>query len=160
MAAMTLAQVRSLALSFPNRSGASRWLLLGSLALNLFFIGAAVAMLVNAPSPPDRSIAARIERIASTLPQADGDLLRRAYQADRTAVDGTRAAYEAKRDDIRAALRHEPFDVTAMRAAMAETRKARQTYSEAMQALFADTAARMSADGRKSLADWGSDKKK
>jgi uncharacterized membrane protein len=153
---MTLAQ----SLSLRDRTGSPRWLLLGSLALNLFFVGAAIAMLVNAPSPPDRSIAARIERIASTLPQADGDLLRRAYQADRTTVDGTRAVYEAKRDDIRAALRHEPFDVSAMRAAMVEARKARQTYSEAMQAMFADTAARMSADGRKRLADWGSDKKK
>ena len=32
--------------------GSSRWLLLGSLALNLFFIGVAIAMAVRAPAAP------------------------------------------------------------------------------------------------------------
>jgi uncharacterized membrane protein len=31
--------------------GSPRWLLLGSLALNLFFVGVAVAMTIRAPAP-------------------------------------------------------------------------------------------------------------
>jgi len=32
--------------------GSTRWLLLGSLALNLFFVGVAVAMAIRSPAPP------------------------------------------------------------------------------------------------------------
>ena len=58
--------------------GSSRWLLLGSLALNLFFVGVAVAMAIRAPAPPawDRNVFVRVEHIADTLPPADADLLR------------------------------------------------------------------------------------
>ena len=49
--------------------GSSRWLLLGSLALNLFFVGVAVAMAIRAPAPPawDRNVFVRVEHIADTL---------------------------------------------------------------------------------------------
>ena len=49
--------------------GSSRWLLLGSLALNLFFVGVAVAMAIRAPAAPawDRNVFVRVERIADTL---------------------------------------------------------------------------------------------
>jgi len=52
----------------------SRWLLFASLALNLFFVGVAGAMIVRgyfSPSPPgapvDRSVSARIERLAAAI---------------------------------------------------------------------------------------------
>ena len=46
--------------------GSSRWLLLGSLALNLFFVGVAIAMAVRAPAPSywDRNVFVRVERLA------------------------------------------------------------------------------------------------
>ena len=45
----------------------SRWLLLGSLALNLFFLGVAIAMAVRAPAPSywDRNVFVRVERLAA-----------------------------------------------------------------------------------------------
>ena len=82
---MSVAQFAPAALS----RGSSRWLLLGSLALNLFFVGIAVAMAIRTPAPPtwDRDVFVRVERIAATLPAADADLLRGEVKARRPALE-------------------------------------------------------------------------
>jgi len=42
----------SIAHALPGATrGSSRWLLLGSLALNLFFVGVALAMVIRTPAP-------------------------------------------------------------------------------------------------------------
>ena len=137
------------------RSG-SRWLLLGSLALNLFFIGIAVAMVVR--EPPSRQwspdVFIRIERLASTLPPADAQILRKAVNARRDAIEKSHTAYRNARDDIRETLRENPFKVEDMRAAAAKASAARQTYDLVMQGVFTDAAARMSSAGREAMADW------
>jgi len=143
-----------------RRAGAQpRWLLLGSLALNLFFIGIAGSMAVRQwLEPPsaalDRSDAARIERIAATLPPADAERLRAQFALQREAVEAAREAIRRKQDGIRAALRAEPFDVEAMRAAMTETRAARETFYQTLQSVVATAAAQMTPAGRNKLADW------
>jgi len=136
--------------------GSSRWLLLGSLALNLFFVGVAVAMAIRAPAPPtwDRNVFVRVERIANTLPPADADLLRGQINANRQLIDEAQTKYHSAQDAIHEVLRHEPFDVNAMRAAMAQTRAARQTFDQVIQGVFAFSAAQMSPAGRQALADW------
>ncbi|MGI8527368.1 MAG: periplasmic heavy metal sensor [Pseudolabrys sp.] len=136
------------------RADSSRWLLLGSLALNLFFIGIAAAMFFRQPAPVDRSISTRIERLAATLPAPDAGILRRNYQANRDAVDGARAAYETSRDAIRATLRREPFDAGAMRTAMTQTRAARQNFDQLLQGVIVTAAGEMSPTGRNRLADY------
>ena len=65
----------------PKMEGGARmrWLLLGSLALNLFFVGAAGAVAFRYTSPVplatvariDRSLPSRFDRIATSLPPAD-----------------------------------------------------------------------------------------
>ncbi len=137
------------------RSG-SRWLLLGSLALNLFFVGIAVAMLIRAPAPRtwDPDVFVRVERLAATLPPADAQILRAAMDANHAAIAQTQDAYHDARDDIRETLRQDPFKLEAMRAAMAKTRVTRQAYDQAIQGVFADAAAKMSSAGRHALADW------
>ena len=134
----------------------SRWLLLGSLALNLFFVGVAVAMAIRAPAPPawDRNVFVRVEHIADTLPPADADLLRGQINANRQLIDEAQTRYHSAQDAIHEALRHEPFDVNAMRAAMAQTRAARQAFDQVIQGVFAFSAAQMSPAGRQALADW------
>jgi uncharacterized membrane protein len=136
--------------------GSSRWLLLGSLALNLFFVGVAVAMAIRAPAPPawDRNVFVRVEHIADTLPPADADMLRGQINANRQLIDEAQTKYHSAQDEIRATLRHEPFDVNAMRAAMAQTRAARQAFDQVIQGVFAFSAAQMSPAGRQALADW------
>jgi uncharacterized membrane protein len=136
--------------------GSARWLLLGSLALNLFFVGVAVAMAIRAPAPSywDRNVFVRVERLAATLPQADADLLRGQINANHAAIDDAQAKYHAAREHIHEVLRQEPFDAAAMRAAMAQSRAARQTFDQMIQGVFAATAAQMSSVGRHALADW------
>lgn len=136
--------------------GASRWLLLVSLALNLFFIGVAVAMAIRAPAPSywDRDVFVRIERLAASLPAADAEILRGRTNANRASIESAQTRYRAAQNTIRQALRHEPFDAEAMRAAMADTRAARQAYDQAIQGVYADSAAQMSSAGRNALADW------
>ena len=141
----------------PGASAKPRWLLLGSLALNLFFIGVAVALMIRAaqPAPPiDRSAAARVERLAATLPKPDADKLRVQYAAQRDAVETAQRAYRSRQETMRQALRAEPFSADAMRAAMADTRAARQGFDLVLQGIIATAAAEMSADGRHKLAEW------
>ena len=136
--------------------GSSRWLLLGSLALNLFFLGAVVAMVVRAPAPSywDRDVFVRVERLATTLPQADADLVRGAMNANHAAFDEAQTKYHDARALIHTVLRQEPFDPAALRAAMAETRAARQAFDQVIHGVFATAATQMSAAGRHALADW------
>ena len=136
--------------------GSSRWLLLGSLALNLFFLGAVVAMVVRAPAPSywDRNVFVRVERLAATLPPADADLVRGAMNANHATIDTAQTKYHQAREHIHEVLRQEPFDPAALRATMAETRAARQDFDQVIQGVFATTATQMSSAGRHALADW------
>jgi uncharacterized membrane protein len=116
----------------------SRWLLLISLALNLFFVGVAVAMAIRAPAPPawDRNVFVRVEHIADTLPPSDADLLRGQINVNRQRIDEAQKQYHSAQDQIHEALRQEPFSVDAMRAAMAKTRAARQNFDQIIQGVF------------------------
>jgi uncharacterized membrane protein len=133
----------------------SRWLLLISLALNLFFVGVAVAMAVRAPTPPswDRDVFVRVGRLAATLPQADAALLRAQFGINRDIIEKTQSTYRGAQDEIHETLRKSPFDVGAMRTAMAKTSAARQDFEQVVQGIFAVAAERMSPAGRHALAD-------
>ncbi len=141
--------------------GSSRWLLLGSLALNLFFVGVAAAFLIRSPAPPawDRDVLVRAERVAASLPPSDADLLRGQIKTNRAAIEDTQAKYRGAQDVIREALRQDPFDTETMRAAMTKTRAARQTFDHTVQGVFASAASQMSSAGRHALADWPPDRK-
>jgi uncharacterized membrane protein len=140
----------------------SRWIVLVSLALNLFFVSAAGALMVRhyfadrptSATPVDRSVSARIERLAATLPPADAEILRAEYRANAASVDASREGYRKAQDDVRQTLRDEPFQAEAMRAAMIRTRAARQTFDQLLQDVIASAAGKMSAAGRNKLADW------
>lgn len=138
-------------------SNSSRWLLLGSLALNLFFIAFAVALAVRPPAPApawDRDVFVRVERIADTLPASDAGILRAQIKTDRGAIESAQGKYRSAQDIIRTTMRTEPFDVEALRTAMANTRTARQAFDQTIQGVFAGAAAQMSQAGRQALADW------
>ncbi|MFL5085634.1 MAG: periplasmic heavy metal sensor [Xanthobacteraceae bacterium] len=140
----------------------SRWILLGSLGLNLFFIGATGALVTRhyladravSTAPVDRSVAARVERLAATLPSSDAEILRSEYRANATTVDASRAAYHRAQDEVRRVLRSDPFEPEAMRAAMVKARAARQVFDQLLQDMIASAAGKMSAGGRNKLADW------
>jgi len=152
----------SVAQAFPAsaRSSGARWLLLGSLALNLFFIGVAAAMAIRGPAPPPRwdpDVFVRVERLAATLPPADADLLRGAFQADHQKIADAQNAYYGARRAIHEILRQDPFKVDDMRAAMTKMRAARQDYDQLIQGVFAGAAVKMSSAARHAVADWRPD---
>jgi len=147
----------SIAHAFPAiERVSSRWLLLGSLALNLFFVGVAIAMVVRAPAPSywDRNVFVRVERLAATLPPTDAGILRDEINANRAAIESAQTAYHTAQDHIHDVLRQEPFDAEAMRAAMAKTRAARLTSDQTVQGVFAVIASKISPAGRQALANW------
>ena len=102
----------------------------------------------------DRSPAARIDRLAATLPAVDAEKLRGEFRRQQAGVDAARDNYRRLQDVIRHTLRAEPFDPVAMRAAMAEARAARQAFDHALQGVVAAAAEQMSVAGRNKLADW------
>jgi uncharacterized membrane protein len=140
----------------------SRWLVFLSLALNLFFVGVTGALAIRhysapppaLPAPIDRSVSGRIDRIAATLPTEDANLLRAEFREHAATVEALRGGYRHWQDEVRAMLRAEPFNVDAMRAAMAETRAARQAFDQSLHDLIAAAATKMSVAGRNKLADW------
>jgi uncharacterized membrane protein len=150
----------TMTMTMPDRP--SRWLLVGSLALNLFFIGTIASLAARhyvlsgqpAATERPRTAAARIERLAAPLPTADADKLRAAFRARATAAEGARGSLNKAYEGAQAALRAEPFDAAALRAALAEARAARPAYDQVMQDILLTGASAMSPEGRKRLADW------
>ncbi|HLL26251.1 MAG TPA: periplasmic heavy metal sensor [Xanthobacteraceae bacterium] len=138
----------------------SRRIVLWSLGLNVFFVCLVAALLVRlyiappAAAPIDRSASGRIERIATTLPAADAEIIRAEYRAKAGPVDAARDEFERDIDAIRQTFRAEPYDVGATRAAMAEARAAHQRFNLLLHDIIASAANKMSPAGRQKLADW------
>ena len=138
--------------------------MIGSLALNLFFIGTIGSLAVRhyvMPAQPaaterPRTAAARIERLAAPLPAADAEKLRAAFRAREAAAEGARDALNrassASQGRVARASRSIPQQ---LRAALAEVRTARPAYEQVMQEISADRRERDVARGpRNKLADW------
>jgi uncharacterized membrane protein len=140
---------------------ASRVLLFVSLALNVFFLGVLGATAVRqlwlqppAAFEPSRTAAERIDRLAASLPAADAEKLRAEFRSREQALEAAHSTYRRAQDAVRAALRADPFDLAAVRAAMADTRAARQALDLALHEVIASAAAHMSPAGRNRLASW------
>ena len=148
---MSIAQLAPSTMTRPS----ARWLLLGSLALNLFFVAFAIALAVRPAAPAwDRDVFVRAERIADTLPTTDAAALRGRIKASRGDIENAQTKFRSAQDAIRDTLRAEPFDAEALRASMANARAARQAFDQTIQGVFAGAAAQMSQPGRQALADW------
>ena len=149
----------TMAMTLEDRS--SRWLLVGSLALNLFFIGTVGALAVRhyvMPAQPSaierpRTAAARIERLAAPLPAADAQKLRDAFRAREAGAEAARDTLNRAFDRANAVLRAQPFDPAQLRTALADMRAARPGYDQVMQEIYLAAASAMSAEGRAKLAD-------
>lgn len=147
-------------LAMPDRS--SRWLLIGSLALNLFFIGTLGALALRhyvmpaqqATTERPRTAAARIERLAAPLPAADADKLRIAFRVREAEAERARDALNRALENLQIALRKNPFDPAQLRGALTEIRTARPLYEQVMAELYLAGVGSMSPEGRAKLADW------
>jgi uncharacterized membrane protein len=144
----------------PARPPAGQWsrrILLASLALNLFFLGAWAALTwrhysheQHGPGTP----AMRIERMAAALPAGDAEKLHAELRVHTGDIEAATGAFRAAQRRMREALRAEPFNADALRAAMADARTARDKLDEALQNVIAAASAGMTPEGRRKLADW------
>lgn len=140
----------------------AHWLLLGSLALNLFFVGAAgaVAYRYSGPVPLTLMTVSRVDligklnHVADTLPPGDAASLRAQLRADEEKIVAARADLRLSRDDVRRSLRAEPFDAEAMRKAMTANHAAHERFDQVIHETLASAASTMSVIGRTKLADW------
>ena len=132
-----------------------QWLLAASLALNLFLVALIAAHLLRRPGHERWARPAMvIERLAASLPRADGDKLRAALAARNTEVGVLVDAFRAAQDEVRAALRSQPFDEAALARAMADAETAHAALEKAIHGLMANAAGQMSPEGRAGLANW------
>src|SRR5271156_5207601 len=98
-----------------------RWLLFGSLALNLLFVGAAGAVAFRYSSPVplttiahiDHTFTGRLDRIAISLPDADAEVLRAQITEDAAKIAAAQADLRLSQEDVRKSLRADPFDADA-----------------------------------------------
>ena len=149
----------TMTMTMPDRS--SRWLLVGSLALNLFFVATIASLAVRhyvMPAPQavterPRTAAARIDRLAAPLPAADAEKLRTAFRAREAAAEGARDALNRAFERVQTTLRTQPFDPAQLRAVLAEVRTARPAYEQVMQEIYLSAATEMSPEGRAKLAE-------
>jgi uncharacterized membrane protein len=148
----------------PQIEGGTRvhWLLLGSLALNLFFVGAAGAVAYRYSSPVpltavsriDHNLIGRLDRVADSLPPADADVMRAQLRTDELKIAAAQADLRLSQDGVRRSLRAEPFDADAMREAMATNHSAHERFDQVIHDMLASAASKMSVVGRNKLADW------
>lgn len=148
---------------FSGLASAPRRLLVASLALNLFFAGVALAVVMRAPHKPvsfpspnveDRSPRVRIDRLAATLPMTDARLLLTRFGAANGTLVEAEAASRAAQDRAREAFLAMPFDPAAARAALSGLRDARRDVWSIVHDVIIDAAGQMSPDGRARIAAW------
>ena len=150
----------------PKFDGASRvrWLFVTSLALNVFFVGAAGAVAfryggtgtvpLSNIAQINRDVANRLNEIAASLPAADAEVMRSELRANAEKVASAQADLRLSREELRNDMRAEPFDAGALRSAMATNRAARENFELVLNGVLVTAATKMSVVGRNKLADW------
>lgn len=141
----------------------ARYLLLGSLTLNLAFAGAAGAVAFQHATklPPlqpvvgmDRGVEQRFERIAAALPANDAKIIRAEFRLQAIPLATAETQVRLCEQAVRDALRAQPFDPAAVRAAMTQTSQAKDRFFKLVHETVAGATAKMSPAGREALADW------
>jgi len=143
-------------------TGRVRYLLLGSLTLNLVFAGAAGAVALQharaVPLEPvvgiKHGMGPRLDRIAASLPANDAGVMRAEFRAEAVRLAAAEAEVRLAQEAVRDKLRAEPFDPAAVRTAMAQTSAAHEHFYRVLHDAIAAATAKMSEAGRKRLADW------
>lgn len=127
------------------------WLLVASLALNVFLGVFAGTHLFRGPKEPPRPEMMILD-MAENLPEPDARILRQAFEAHKKAFptdDDPRRGF----DRMRQILSTEPFDLEAFRKASSEFRAKQDRFGATITDILADALPAMSPEGRKALAN-------
>lgn len=123
---------------------------IASLGANMLLGGYILRHVLDHRGPP--SIDSFVEHMASGLPAADADILRRAFQENRdalTAEDQWRAGFH---DRIASALQAEPFDPVKLSSVFSQMDRHDVDMHGLMQRSLVKAASEMSAEGRRTMA--------
>jgi len=138
-----------------RRTRPRRWLLVGSLALNLFLIGVVAAYQLRGAVPSAQpSTQLRIEQIAETLPKADADRLEAVFRSRAAELSEYTTAIRRSQDRQRDGFRAQPYDPKPVEDAMAATRFNHDAAKRVIHEVILEAAAQMSPAGRAKLAEW------
>ena len=138
----------------PVGAPARRWLKIAlavSVVLNLLFIGLAAGR-VFGPGPFGRPW--HFERAAEALPPAEAEEFRTIMRRHRSQMAEDFKAARRTREEVREALRAEPFDRTRLERVLAEARQRSDAIQQSLHAALVESATRMSHEGRERLSRW------
>ncbi|WP_096701864.1 periplasmic heavy metal sensor [Magnetospirillum sp. 15-1] len=141
-----------------GRAFLSRWALPVSLALNVFL---GTVLVMREPGPPPRgpgggppSPLHLVERMAADLPPADAAILRTAARRRAQEVEYQHSIWIGVPQRVGTALAAPDFDPEALRAVLAEGRRAHRAEDDAIAEVIIEAASAMSAEGRHAIARW------
>ena len=138
----------------PANRGWRRYLLLGSLCLNVALAGYIGAQLWFFSDVRPRMLAQpgqMVERIASRLPPADGDLVRKAYAERSGELAAARAEFRISVVRLLATMARPDMTPEALRAAIDDARAKRARQNELLTGFFIEAVGKMSPEGRREM---------
>lgn len=130
------------------------WALLLSLAVNVFLLSAFLARPDHPMPPPPRNPISMLESMAERLPPADGAILRAAIAAETQKSGQLPDDRPPGPGRLQTAMAADPFDAEKFRQEAQAMNNERLAVSEAMTRIFLDALPRMSAEGRRRVADF------
>lgn len=147
-----------------SSAGRARWfkiLLVGSLALNLLFIGGlAKAAWHHRHGGPGGHGGPGLMGFVRDLPPDRRQLIGAELKAAREAVEPMRTTVRERWSEANTVLVEEPFDKAKYKAAMDRVTEAEGQLKNAITAAMSETAAKMSPDERRALQAWRDKRKK
>lgn len=128
------------------------WLLVASLALNVFLGVSLGTHFFRGPKGPPPRPEGMLLDMAEALPEADARILRQALEARRSELS-TDENPKGRFDEMRAVLSAEPFDPKAFERVSSEFRAKHERNARIIQEILTEAVPRMSPEGRKALAN-------
>jgi uncharacterized membrane protein len=133
-----------------------RWILAGSLALNLFLIGVIASPLFRNPLPPLLPGPERmIDRFARNMPEEDAVKLRAMRDENKASFDSERAEFRKAIRELREVLSEEKLDMEKLNQALDKADTAGNKIHREMADIIRKVAPSLSLEGRRHLFDMG-----
>lgn len=149
--------------SAPTALGTWRWVLIGSLALNVLIVGAVLSTICigHFGEGPDEPGGGRrglrdspLLGFARTLPHERADIIRQKVADAEPNLEARRQGIRRAFDGVHTALRAEPFEQAKLDAALDGVVEAETERARARTALFADAVRQLTPQERIELHEW------
>ncbi len=142
-------------------AGRARWVVWGSLALNLFLVGVLAGSFLNGPPPrPDLRGPLRgdfgpdaiFERFARDLEPSEAEKLRAIFEEGRSGLPEGRRDLHQRMQELAVILRAEKPDLDALRKVLGETKEAGEAMHARMSRAMERIATELSFESRQKIA--------